>query len=157
MNTEEQLKLQAFFDGELPEREARDTAAWVARDPEATAMLRELRNTRQALAQGAPVPKVPASREFYWSRIRQEIERLEQSVQAAKPLSFFSIVRRVLLPVGSAAALMLFLALAGVHFGFFGPSMSPDSEMTLANANAFTYRDFASGSTLVWVSFPEQR
>ena len=54
MDYETQLKLQAFLDGELPEQEARDVAALVARDSEATDLLTELRNTRKALADFEP-------------------------------------------------------------------------------------------------------
>ena len=43
MNEEQQLKLQAFVDGELPEAEARGVAAELARNSEATALLNELR------------------------------------------------------------------------------------------------------------------
>ena len=46
VNTEQQLKLQAFLDGELPEQEARDMAALVARDAEAADLVAELRHTR---------------------------------------------------------------------------------------------------------------
>ena len=50
MTEEQQLKLQAFVDGELPEADAREVAAHVARDAEAADLLAELRHTRQALA-----------------------------------------------------------------------------------------------------------
>ena len=45
----EQLKLQAYLDGELPERRRPSMADWLARDPEAAALLTELRQTRAAL------------------------------------------------------------------------------------------------------------
>jgi anti-sigma factor RsiW len=38
MEFEKLLKIQAFLDGELPEAEAREVAAWVAADAEATAL-----------------------------------------------------------------------------------------------------------------------
>ena len=59
MDIDAQLKLQAFLDGELPESEAREVANWVARDKEATALLAELRNTRQALAGFEAVMTLP--------------------------------------------------------------------------------------------------
>ena len=47
MTNEQQLKLQAFLDGELPEREAREILAWTQRDSAAAALLAELKNTRR--------------------------------------------------------------------------------------------------------------
>ncbi len=35
MTNEQQLKLQAFLDGELPEHEAREILAWTQRDGDA--------------------------------------------------------------------------------------------------------------------------
>ena len=80
---ETQLKLQAFLDGELPEDEARTIAARVAQDPEATDLLAELRNTRQALSLFEEGPKLPESREFYWSKIQRAIEQLEPAPAVA--------------------------------------------------------------------------
>jgi anti-sigma factor RsiW len=158
MDNEQQLKLQAFFDGELPEKEARDVAAWLAGDAEATALLAELRNTRKALAVSEPVLRVPESREFFWSKIRREIERLEPAPEPARePAPLFKRLRRFLVSAGSVAALAAILFVAGLQYGFFGPSAGPDTEMTLAKADTFTYRDNANGTTLVWVSFPAER
>ena len=43
MKQEQEFKLQAYLDGELPEAEARQVADWVAKDAEAAALLSELR------------------------------------------------------------------------------------------------------------------
>ena len=75
MNEEQQLKLQAFLDGELPEREAREILAWTQRDGAAAALLAELKNTRQALVKSEPHLSVPESRDFFWSKIEREIQR----------------------------------------------------------------------------------
>ena len=72
-NHDDQLKLQAHFDGELPEPEARAVANWLARDREAVALLAELRNTRKALKGFESDIKLPETREFYWSKIEREI------------------------------------------------------------------------------------
>ncbi len=77
MTHEQQLKLQAFLDGELPEREAREILAWTQRDGAAAALLAELKNTRAAMAKSEPHLSVPESREFFWSKIEREIQRLE--------------------------------------------------------------------------------
>src|ERR1700761_7589383 len=100
MTEEQQLKLQAFLDGELPEKDTREVAAWLAGDADATALLGELRNTRKALADYEPALKVPESREFYWSKIKREIERSTPVEAPAKGPSLFASWRRILLPLG---------------------------------------------------------
>ena len=87
MTEEQQLKLQAFLDGELPDPEAHEVAAWLARDADATALLGELRNTQKALVDFEPELKVPESREFYWSKIEREIHRLEPTTAPAESRS----------------------------------------------------------------------
>src|SRR3954463_8797743 len=112
MTDEQQLKLQAFLDGELPETDSREIAAWLARDADATALLGELKNTRNALKGFEPELKVPESREFYWSKIKREIERSAPVVAPVETVSLFARLRRVLMPLGAVAAvaLMGFLA-----------------------------------------------
>jgi len=152
MNEERQLKLQAFLDGELPEAEAREISAWLARDEEATALSKELRNTRQALKSAEAGVRLPESREFYWSKIQREIERSERAPVSRVRPSILERLRRVLVP---AAAFAIVIA-AGVLM-FHGISNRTESEMAVADSGAFTYRDYANGTTLVWVSYPAER
>jgi anti-sigma factor RsiW len=154
MTDEQQLKLQAFLDGELPEDDTREIAAWVARDSDATALLGELRNTRRALADFEPAMKVPESREFYWSKIKREIERAAPAPAPAKSGSFFARLRRVLMPLGAVAVVAL-----GVIFTmhqFAGGQHSIQVNTLLADAGAFTYRDESQGMTVVWLSYPAE-
>jgi len=157
MTEEQQLKLQAFLDGELSEKDAREVAAWAARDPDATALLGELRNTRQALANFEPALKVPESREFYWSKIQREIQRREPEIPPApvRSVSLFTILRRVLMPVGAMAV----LAFAGVlAYHEIVPGAPPiHVKAMLADAGAFTYRDQSQGMTVIWLSYPAQK
>jgi len=153
---EVQLKVQSFLDGELPEKEARDVAALLARDGDAKALLNELRNTRQALSGFEPAVKLPESRDFYWSKIAREIER---STPVTEPVrdSLWTRFRRVLIPAGAVAACVLIALIAGVQSGVVGTSVGTNSEMTMSDPNAFTYHDYASGTTLVWMSYPAER
>jgi anti-sigma factor RsiW len=153
MEHESQLKLQAFLDGELPESEAREMAALVARDPEATALLAELRNTRKALANFEPDVKVPESREFYWSKIEREIQRSEPEPQSVETVTLFQLIRRFLLPASAMAA----VAIAVIVAGRWGSPGEPDTELTMAGSGMFTYTDYANGTTLVWLSYPAER
>ncbi|HYG21385.1 MAG TPA: hypothetical protein VEH04_01295 [Verrucomicrobiae bacterium] len=150
MNDEQQLKLQAFLDGELPEAETREISAWVARDAEATALLKELRQTRQAFKSTEANVQLPESREFYWSKIQREIERDLPAAPPQRP-SLFHRFRRVLVPVGAFAVLVVISILT------FPRGNGIDSEMAVADSEAFTYQDYDSGTTLVWVSYPAER
>lgn len=161
MSEEQEMKLQAFLDGELPEGEAREVAALVARDADAMALLTELRNTRQALANFESALKLPESREFYWSKIQREIERLEPVAAPVQSVSLFARLRRFLIPMGTVAA----LAIAGLFaYREFFPTSAPASashsvqlKAMLADAGAFTYRNQSEGVTVVWLSYPAEK
>lgn len=156
MTDEQQLKLQAFLDGELPERDTREVAAWLAGDAEATALLGELRNTRKALGDFEPDVRLPETREFYWSKIQREIERSAPASATVKTPSVFTVLRRVLIPVGAMAALALVGFFTLHQLGGSGaPVVRPSA--VLADAGAFTYRDQAQGMTVVWLSYPAEK
>src|SRR5262245_32747545 len=142
MNFDKQLKLQAFLDGELPEKEAREVASLVARDAEAADLLKELRNTRQAIAGFEQGVKLPETREFFWSKIERDIQRLEAAKPGpARPL--MARFWRLLVPVGALAGLALAALIGGTQLGLWHPSGVSDAEMTLADSGAFTYEDYA--------------
>lgn len=157
MSEDQQLKLQAFLDGELSDKDTREVASWLAGDAGATALLGELRNTRQALANFEPALKVPESREFYWSKIHREIQRREPETAPApvRSISLFALLRRVLMPVGAMAV----LAVAGLlAYHELSPGAPPiHVNAMLADAGAFTYRDQAQGMTVIWLSYPAQK
>jgi anti-sigma factor RsiW len=157
MTEEQQLELQSFLDGELPEKEARNVAAWLARDAEATALANELRNTRKALAGFEPGLKLPETREFYWSKIEREIQRLEPvPAPGAEPVSLFVLLRRLLALTTAFVAIAIVGILAARQFGPGGHAQTLAMETTLADASAFTYRDQAQGMTVVWLSYPAE-
>jgi len=154
MNEAEQLKLQAFLDGELPEREAREILALTQRDKDAAALLAELRNTRQALTRGESQPALPESREFYWSKIQREIEQLEPRPASVPAFSFAKFLRRIFLPIGAFASLAV---ITWVSIGQFQKPavVNADSmETVLTDEDAVTYQDQQEGTTLVWLSYP---
>ena len=156
INEELSLKLQAYADGELSEREAREVADLLAKDTDARALVEELKNTCSALAGFEAEIKLPESREFYWSKIEREIRRLETSRTSRPEPSVFAAWRRFLVPAGALAVLVLagFLIFPLLH----GPHMaeSAESEFTLPDSEAFTYHDYANGTTLVWLSYPAE-
>ena len=152
MNQDIQLKLQAYADGELSTSEASEVEALLQSDAEARDLIVELRNTQGALRIFEAQLKVPESRDFYWSKIRRQIER-EEAVPAARPA--IPWWRRILVPAGAFAGLAIAAMLA---FQSVQPTTQPDSflETSLADSGAVTYRDEAEGMTLVWLSYPAE-
>lgn len=151
MQFEEQLKLQAYLDGELPEAEARQMAARLARDPEAAALMTELRQTRSAVVDFEKEIRLPETREFYWSKIQREIQQQEKRPQeTAAASSWIVLLRRALMPLTAVAMVALLLVMVGKEPAGLG------SETSLHDAGAFTYHDFERGATLVWLSYPAE-
>ncbi len=145
----EQLKLQAYLDGELPEAEARRISDLLARDPEAAALLAELRQTSEAVAAFEQEVRLPESREFYWSKIQREIQRQAQPEPDPEIVpAWLAALRRVLMPVTAIAMVALITVMVGKQ------SSSQGSETALRDAGALTYHDFEKGATLVWLSYP---
>ena len=154
MDYDAQLKLQALLDGELPEAEASEVTQWLARDPEAAALREELRNTREALVGFEAGIQLPESREFFWSKVQREIQRLE--APAAKPASMplSALLRRFLVPASAIALLLIAGVVLTRPTGPSGRTPAAEIETALADSGAFTYRDYSAGTTLVWLSYP---
>ena len=109
MNAEQQLKLMAWVDGELPDTEARQMAEYVQAEKAAQALTDELRMCKSMLAGNEPSPTLAESREFYWSKIQREIERQEKIAPQPGQFSWLASWRRVLAPV-SGLALIAFVS-----------------------------------------------
>jgi len=152
MDWNQQLKLQAYLDGELSDSERQEVESLLQEDKEASALIAELRETNRAVSVFAEETRLPESRDFYWSKIRRDIEQLEQqteSEQEPKPVfSWLLILRKALVPV-TAVAVVLFAGLVLTR-----QESLPGSETSLADSGAFTYHDFANGATLVWLTYP---
>ena len=154
MDYDAQLKLQAYLDGELPEGEASMVANWLARDREAAALLEELRNTRGALAGFEAGIQFPESREFFWSKVQREIQRLENPASKAAPTPLLGLLRRFLVPVAALAVVLVGAVVLAWSNGSFGRAATTGIETALADSGAFTYHDYSAGATLVWLSYP---
>lgn len=120
MNWDQQLKVQAWMDGELPEGEARQVAALVESDPAARALVAELRLTSGFLADNEPEAKLGESHDFYWSKIRRDIESLDKAAgRELRRSEWWLAWRRLLAPI-SGLALIAFVSL--VSFNVFNRS-----------------------------------
>src|SRR5438093_13696769 len=114
MNVDRLLQLQAWVDGELPEAQARRVADFVNADKEAQGVVEELRIARTILAHNELEAKLPESREFYWSKIQREIERLETPKAESQPVSWIFSWRRLAAPL-SGVALIAFLSVISMN------------------------------------------
>jgi len=148
MDYDLQLKLQAFLDGELPAQEVSQLEARLAKDAQAQALLAELKMTTAALAGFETGVRHPESPEFFWSKIRREIERQPKPVAPSRWAPVFAGWRRWLAPVGALAA-----GLVGVLL-ITRSEPVPAFETSLSDSGAFTYYDSPARTTLVWLSYP---
>jgi anti-sigma factor RsiW len=153
MDYQDQLKLQAYFDGELPEGESREMADRLARDPGAAALLTELRQTREAMAGFEDGIQLPEARDFYWSKIRREIERQDApAAQLPSSVPLIARLRRFLVPAAGLALLVI----AGI-VSIQGPEEPASIETALADPGAMIYHDYSAGATFVWLSYPADK
>ena len=148
MKTEKMMRLQAYLDSEVSSAEGREVASWIARDSEAKALYEELKATKTLLAPENELPvTVPDSREFYWSKIAREIERVEREpAREDSPRPWWI---RILAPVAGAAALAVIL--------FTSISTNPHvtavhQERSDLENGTITFRSRDNSMTLVWIS-----
>jgi anti-sigma factor RsiW len=108
MNSEVELELQAYLDGELAGADVRRVETLLANDAGAKALFQELKTTKSLLAGNESEIKVPESREFYWSKIERAIERAEKLEPAAATNAgaWLGRWRRYLAPLAGVAAVI---------------------------------------------------
>ena len=159
MNSEMQLKVQAYLDNELTPGEARQVATLLTNDSFARDLYNELKQTKEIVVQNEPVPRLDESREFYWSRIKGQIEKTERPApRAAQPWWL-----RLMAPIAGAIALFaILLSVSGpgttprntVATSKVTPSVLPmhEGEIVSPEMSAITFRSEAEGVTVVWVS-----
>jgi|ERR1041385_229085 anti-sigma factor RsiW len=151
MNTESQLKLQAYLDGELAGPEARQVAAWLEKDRDAQALLGELKQTRAELKGNEPEAKVPESREFYWSKIQREILRAERAEgREAAQVSTMPWWRKYWAPLCTASAVAALMILTLNPLMLSRPGVE-EFENPLEEASTLTYRSEKEKTTVVWL------
>jgi anti-sigma-K factor RskA len=148
-----QLKLQAYLDGELPNSDIRQVEEWIARDPEAKALLEELRFTKAFVSANEPELKLPERLEFYWNKIERAITapEPEPTTTLAKLLwERFLAWRKVLVPL-AATALVTFLAISTIRFTENEPWRMAEVENLSEHTGSFSFRSQAENMFVVWV------
>lgn len=151
MNEEVQLKIQAWGDGELSGWQARSVAKLVERDAEAKALATELRQTSAALAKNEVTVAVPELREFYWNKIRLQIEREEAAGTKRSPAPSWdplAIFRKLALPLAGVAVAVFVTMLTLRQMS--GPALDEVST-TSDEMSALTFHDQSAGMTVVWL------
>ena len=154
MKHELELKLQAHLDGELAGREAKEIAALLEQDREASELFGELRRTKTALTGNELEIKLPEAREFYWSKIEREITRLEASPASAPATSWWPAFRRRYVAAISGVGVAVALVLTTV-VNFRGASTF-DVEDLLEETGSLSYRNDAHKTSVVWIYDKEQ-
>src|SRR2546423_4837259 len=144
MNDELAIKIQAWIDGELSSWQSRRMAALLERDPEAKALATELRQTKAALAGNEMSVAVPELRQFYWNKLRLEIERqapqAERQRRREQSLSFdpLAALRRFALPLAGVAVVA---AVAMLSMFQVAPVTYDDITTTSNDMSALTFHD----------------
>ena len=150
------MKVQAYLDGELSEREARRVAEELRSEPEAQALLAELRNTTSALRENEPTVALPESREFFWGKIEREITRAEAAPERAG-VPIWALLRRYMAPF-AGAALVVFLGVLSLNRS---PNTATEDQFLhhLAEVenlsdhmSSWSYRSHSDNMFIVWVS-----
>jgi anti-sigma factor RsiW len=149
MNEQEQLKLQAYLDGELTSRERDEVAGLLDARADGRELLVELQHTRAALRGGELERRLDCSREFYWNRIEREISAAVQEPATPPVVGWLGWLRRhVAQAVGAGAALALLAISLTV---LYPPRVTAESEWEVLHPHTgmVNLRDYQSGVTVV--------
>lgn len=153
MNDREQLLLQAWVDGEVSAAEARRAEELAHRDPEARALVAELRMTAAALATGEPARVLPESREFFWCKIEREIQRPVSRLPARKAIPVARWFVRWLAPAGVVVLLTFLLLSPELGTGWWTKSLQgAEIENPQEDVSSYTFRSDSDRMTVVWIN-----
>ena len=155
MNDETKIKLQAFLDGELSEREARQISELLESDAEAKSFFSELQFVKTAMHGNELEIKLPETHEFYWSKIQRDIERGEQPEPVRTPVFAWWKLAYVRFAGGLAAACAL-LMISFMAFNGGTPAYVPGEIEGNGEMGAITYHSNADGMTVVYLVDREQ-
>jgi hypothetical protein len=143
-----ELKVQAWVDGELSDRQARRIGEWIAREAEASALAAELGSARRTMCGNEHERAVPEARGFYWSKIERQITcQARQGLKTGMPW-WHARWKRLLAPVAGALALTFLLLIAAKKAGF--PTYD-ELSVTGENMEAVTFHDQSAQMTVVWL------
>ncbi len=143
------IKMQAYLDGELPERESREVKDWLSKDPEAKALYEELANTKTLLHGNEPVTPFPCAPDFYWSQIQRQIA--VPPARARTPQPWFSRWWKLLVPASAMALFALMIALQHPMTSTMVSLNGMEIQTEIPDANVMTFRSDNEGISVVWI------
>ena len=146
------LDLQAYVDGELPEERRRQIEAALPADPDARRLVDGLRQWGALIRAHEPTAPVPASREFYWSQIRRQIEAEVRAEHLQAPVA--SAARgwlRLLVPALGVAAAAVAVAVVSTRSNPPEMTLAGGGDVTLADVSSTVFRSESDGVTVHWI------
>jgi anti-sigma factor RsiW len=148
MSENEQLKLQAYLDGELAEKDRAEVAQWLDTSEEARALLAELQHARAAVRGNEQARRLDRTRELYWSGIERGIEAYAARTVRSEGLGALGWLRHHLAQIAGAAT---GIALVALTLTVVSEQPEPDStwEVLDPNTGMVNYSDFKNGITVV--------
>ena len=133
MNAEQELKVQAWVDGELPDRDIRDVARLVESDLQAGSLVNELRMTKGMFSGNETTPTLPEGREFFWSKIQRDIQRIETAEpKRLHVLDWILSWRRFAGPI-SGMALIAFMSVVSLNIARQGKAAASNRPVEVEN------------------------
>lgn len=156
MNDETKIKVQAYLDGELSGRDATEVSELLNQDAGAKAFFAELQFVKTALRGNELEIKMPESREFFWSKIRRDIERNEK---AAETKSVFSWWKPVYVRFATGFAMLCALLMVSfIAFNNGTPAKFTTGEVegNGEEMGVITYHSDADRMTVVYLFDREQ-
>jgi anti-sigma factor RsiW len=151
MNNHSHLRLQAYLDGELSNRESQEVEKRLQDDPESQQLLAELGFIKSALAGNEPERKLPESRDFFWSKIQREIERVNHqpvAVSRAGGLGW----RKFFAPLAAVGLVAMGLTVARFYTPEDTSTWSVVEVEDLAEeASSFSFRSASENMFVVWL------
>lgn len=144
-NTEQLLDLQAYVDGELTEERRRQVEAALPADLDAQELVTGLRQLGTLIRAHEPVATVPASREFYWSQIRRQIEAEQPKAPAASAALGWL---RWLIPAMGVAAVAVVVSTQQVPREI---TLAGGGDVTVVDVSSTVFRSESDGVTVHWI------
>lgn len=144
------LELQAYVDGELDARRRAEVEELLAVDPEARALVGELRAMSELVRANEPLIQVPETREFYWSQIQRRIGTAERQAERDGSKGAGSMHwPRWLVPALGITAVATVLVFIQNPAGTIG---SGASFADLGDPVSLTFHSDTDGITIHWIN-----
>ena len=144
-NTEQLLDLQAYVDGELSEERRRQIEATLPADLDAQKLVAGLQQLGSLIRAHEPVATVPASREFYWSQIRRQIEAEQPKAPAASAALGWL---RWLIPAMGVAAVAVVISNLQTPREI---NLAGGADFTAVDVSSTVFRSESDGVTVHWI------